>query len=215
AVKLTGSEFVPAGQVTFKGEYTAPVFHGQGQNADKGYQNPRWVDINIEVPDANTIKAGNGDWNNTFGDPWNHVFTRTNEVPQQPREQHPPQGTPPASSGPPKNPPEPPPQAVTPVSEVSGGDWQMGGTYPRTVTVTSNYPAMKDGYHGVGGLQVVGRRITENPRHGTIREHDVAGWTYQSYSGYHGPDRFTVEITVQDSSGRTGAVTFVYNVTVL
>ncbi len=72
---------VPVGQVTFRGNYSAPTFPGKALMADPGFTNQRWIDVTIEVLDANTIKVGNGDWCNAFGgDMYNHTFTRTNEA---------------------------------------------------------------------------------------------------------------------------------------
>lgn len=49
AVKVNGSATVPAGQVTWYGEYTTDSFYGKLQIADENYRNPRWARVLIHV----------------------------------------------------------------------------------------------------------------------------------------------------------------------
>lgn len=49
ALKLTGTKFVPEGQVSWYGTYTSDRFLGKMQIAGKNHESPRWVDIVIKV----------------------------------------------------------------------------------------------------------------------------------------------------------------------
>jgi hypothetical protein len=51
AIKITGTTYIPAGQVTWYGKLTSNPFRGKIQIADRDYTNPRWADIEVNIID--------------------------------------------------------------------------------------------------------------------------------------------------------------------
>lgn len=60
ATKITGDEWVPAGKVTVKGDYSSNPFTAEQVCADKGYNNPNWYKITVTVLDARHFKVEGG-----------------------------------------------------------------------------------------------------------------------------------------------------------
>jgi outer membrane protein OmpA-like peptidoglycan-associated protein len=56
ATKVTGDEYVPAGKVSLRANYTANPFQGEVQCAFPGYRNPYWRPVTLTVIDATHLK---------------------------------------------------------------------------------------------------------------------------------------------------------------
>lgn len=69
ATKITGDDFVPAGQVTLIAEVTGRTFAGSQQGAERGFVNARWFPVTVTLLDDNTLRIdgpGGADWPVSF-----------------------------------------------------------------------------------------------------------------------------------------------------
>lgn len=76
ATKITGDQFVPAGQITIIAEVTGRSFAGSQRSAQAGFVNPDWVAVTLTLLDENTLRIdgpGGPNWPVSF---WRRLSRR-------------------------------------------------------------------------------------------------------------------------------------------